>query len=358
MDRNDKEWFGKVSGLVKETKAHFANDARERAAAGKLPKSQNIILNEKEVQGYWDVTRVLETTLNGRHQITADDLAAFRQNMRVAQKRFGGGAGITARQVINLAGGKPLEYLHPKDGMDSDIDKARREITRCLAVSAANRTVRFITNASPESDVQRHVVIVDFLAYEEACARLASMYKPTEKDCRKLADWMRKQKLAFDCDCGRHRYFFRYIASIGGFAAGRKETGYPKIRNPGLNGVACKHVLRVMSEIERSGLVLRFLTKHLMNSSEYKASTRLTQKQTEQEAKEQARTKIDVDPSTLIKARILLKKAKNALFQAQKNTPPPKKITTASQVKTKSVAEKLSDKFFSVKNGLFKLFGK
>lgn len=72
---------------------------------------------------------------------------------------------------------------------------------------------------------------------------------------------MRRGHLSFDCDCERHRYFFRYIATIGGFNAGRDETGYPKIRNPGLKGVACKHVLRVMAELQSSAAILHFIEK-------------------------------------------------------------------------------------------------
>ena len=84
------------------------------------------------------------------------------------------------------------------------------------------------------------------------------------KDPKQTANWLRKQKLAFDCDCGRHRYWFRYISTIGNFNAGRKELGFPKIRNSNLLGVACKHVLRVMSEVESSTSVLNFLTKHMI----------------------------------------------------------------------------------------------
>lgn len=357
MTDKEQPWYGKVSGLVKESNAHFKADVRQRLAAERQPAS--VILTEKEVQGYWDANRVLETTLGGvRRQITTDDLAAFRQNMRVAQKRFGGGAGITARQVINLAAGNALYYTSPHSQYRSDIDKAKREITHAVAVSANNGTVRFITNASNEYGATRHVVIIKFLAFDEACSKLAAMRKPSERDCKKIAEWLRKQRLAFDCDCGRHRYFFRYVATIGGFEAGRKETAFPKIRNPGLNGVACKHVLRVMAEIESSPLVLRFLTKHLMNATDHKARTRLNQKQTEEQAKEQAKTNIDVDPSTVIKAKMLLRRVKNAVLKIQENSSYPARPANSSMVRNKNIKERIAEKFFSVKDGLFKLFGK
>ena len=38
---------------------------------------------------------------------------------------------------------------------------------------------------------------------------------------------------------------------------GRKETGYPKIRQPTLAGCACKHLLRTLSTLSRDMLVRR-----------------------------------------------------------------------------------------------------
>ena len=123
-----QDWLGKLRGHVKEAKARFDRDARERAQAGREPADRNIILTEREVRGEWDASRVLMTTLNGQvRPITANDLAAFRQNMRIAQRRFGGKSGITPRQVIDLASSTPLRYLDPTSKFDSDIDKARRD---------------------------------------------------------------------------------------------------------------------------------------------------------------------------------------------------------------------------------------
>lgn len=284
------DWLGKLRGHVKEAKARFSRDAREREEAGRQPQDRNIILTEREVRGEWDASRVLMTTLNGQvRPITADDLAAFRQNMRVAQRRFGGKSGITPRQIIDMASSTPLRYLDPTSKFDSDIDKARREITYAMPVSAINGEVRFITNAGPNSKVSRHHVTVKLLEFDTAAARLAATATKDKKAAEKVARWLRKQKVAFDCDCERHRYFFRYVATIGGFAAGRQETGYPKIRNPKLHGVACKHVLRTMTELESSGRVLGFLTRLLENTSEYKSRLTIKQKEADQELEKKRR---------------------------------------------------------------------
>lgn len=351
------DWFGKVVGSQKELQGRLSRDKQERRQAEKLKGDANIILSQKEVQGYWDANRVLETTLHGgRRQITSDDLAIFRHNMRQVQRRLSG-RGITARQVINLASGTPLIYSTYQRGAESDVDKARRNITQALPISASNGRVRFITNSSPTSKVTRHGVIVEFLAWKEACNKLAALNKPKESDVRAIANWMRKQYLTFDCDCERHRYFFRYLATIGGYNAGRDETGYPKIRNPRLQGVACMHVIRVMTEIENSAIVLNFLTKHLMKVVQYKAHTTLSQKEAKKVDKQSKPS--DIDPSIMIKAKVALRRFQNKIFGTQKRTEPPAKRANASRNAAQpSFKEKIVVQFSLAKNKLLKLFGK
>ncbi|MDF0605400.1 hypothetical protein HZU77_007015 [Neisseriaceae bacterium TC5R-5] len=277
------QWLGQLKGHVGEAKSRFAQDKREREAAELSPKS--IILTKLEVQGEWDASRVLMTTLDGKvRPITLADLAAFRHNMDMARHRFKGTGGMTARQVIDFAASKPLAYtsLNPQASAGSDIDKARKEITRAIPVSANNGTVRFITNAGKGSKVSRHHVVVVLYGFEEAARQLSSSTLQDRHAAKRLANWLRKQRLAFDCDCERHRYFLRYVATLGGFAAGRKELGFPKIRNPGLKGVACKHVLRVMTELESATTVLTFLQRHLEKvqaSADNTAKLQVTQKE-------------------------------------------------------------------------------
>ena len=338
-------WLGKVRGHVGEQKGRFETDRREREAAGRAPADKNIILTEREVQGEWDAGRVLFTTLGGQARpITADDLAAFRQNMRQAERRFKGGKGITARQVIDLASSTPLRYVSPGQP-SSDIDKARREITMAAPVSALNGTIRFMTNAGPDSKVSRHHVVVNLHEFEGAAAQLAAASRKDGKTPKQVASWLRKQNLSFDCDCERHRYFFRYVATIGGFAAGRKETGYPKIRNPRLMGVACKHVLRVMTELESSTAVLRFLEKHLASVSEYKARTQLTQMEAEDALKARTPARIKTSEQRAAEAARVREKRALARSVKQASAKRPSRAAPATRRSTKSAAATLGSQF-------------
>ena len=68
--------------------------------------------------------------------------------------------------------------------------------------------------------------------------------------------------LSIECPCGRHQYWYRYLATIGNYAIEPKERDFPKIRNPTLTGCCCKHVLKVLQTI-RSTRVTFLLAREL-----------------------------------------------------------------------------------------------
>ncbi len=268
-----------LKGAVGEAKARAKADADRRAAAG--TGDQSVILKPQDVRGDYDAARLLATTLGGKlRALTSDDLAAFRHNADLLGKRFRGG--VTPRNVIDMS-----ETV--------DRRRAREQITMAVPVSARGLKdnsrkidrleVRFLTNASKDSPDDRHHVTVEFMGYPVALASGA------KRSAAKAASIMRRENVRFDCDCGRHTFWYRYLATIGNYNAGRPENGYPKIRNPNLAGMACKHVLRVMSEIEASGFVLSFLTRAIekgRRSEDGSGSIRTSQKQASEQARKQA----------------------------------------------------------------------
>lgn len=207
-------------GANKEAAGRYLGDLRQRERA-------TTILEPGEVAGRYDASRMLHTTLGGRvRPITHDDLKQFQRLVAQAGRKFKGG--MTARQIIDLS-------------TPEDRKRSNDEIHVALPVQYTGGRVHFVTNSGPRSNVSRHHVHLHLLDFGAAAA------SPAEPaDAVKL---FTRGALQFDCDCGRHRYWFRYIATIGGFNAGRPETGYPKIRNPMLIGVACKHVLRVLQQL-------------------------------------------------------------------------------------------------------------
>lgn len=301
----------KVSGSVSIAKqlAKADQQRRERAAT---------ILNPSEVRGEYDANRMLTTTLGGEKRVmTHDDIATFRKNAAVAGKNFVGG--ITARQVIDQS-------------LSIDRKRAREEINWANPVFGSvnqkgNLAVRFNTAASGRNGSSRHYVQVEFTGVQTAVA--SGAHAPL-----KAARLMSKEKIRFDCDCGRHTFWFRYISTIGNFNAGRAETGYPKIRNPNITGIACKHVLRVMAEIEGGSFTLTFLARAIENLRKKgeKARTQTKQKEANKEIDKQSKrstTRIDSrEERDLHRTRLALRKSANAYRQ---NMPKPKVIGSGSR---------------------------
>jgi hypothetical protein len=219
------------------------------AAAADLARRQaaETILQPHEVSGDYDAGRLLKTSLRGKvRAITQDDLRAFQNNVQRLKKKFTGG--ITAQHVIDLA-------------LGSDKDRANKQINMAVPASVHGGKVHFITNSGPDSDVARHHVHVQFLDFDGAVAA-------SPNDPKKLGKLVAGGRLAFDCDCGRHTFWYRYIATIGRYNVGRAETGYPKIRNPKLLGVACKHVLRTMHVILKDASVQLRLAQSVLKARE------------------------------------------------------------------------------------------
>lgn len=77
----------------------------------------------------------------------------------------------------------------------------------------------------------------------------------TDKSPLALARAAALGRLSIDCSCGRHQYWYRYLAGIGGFDVNPpKEQDYPKIRNRNLTGCCCKHVLKVFGTLRKSAV--------------------------------------------------------------------------------------------------------
>lgn len=307
VDASDR----KISGSKGEAKARATADQNRRESAPN-------ILNPSEVRGEYDANRMLETTLGGiKRVMTSDDLAAFRRNAAIAGKNFVGG--ITARQVIDQS-------------LSIDRERARKEILWAMPSHAnknqkGNLSVNFNTDASKRNGATRHFVQVEFSGFQTAIA--SGAHAPL-----KAARLMTKEKIKFDCDCGRHTYFLRYVATVGNYNAGRGETGYPKIRNPNLVGIACKHVLRVMAEIEGGAYVLQFLTRAIEKARKEGGKVRLqtSQKEADKQIEKQAgrsTTRLDSrEERDLHRSRLALRKSVKA---ARTSIPKPKVVAGGSR---------------------------
>lgn len=194
-------------------------------------RQATIILQPSEVAGKLSPARMLTTTLGGQvRPITAADLATFRAS--VAQLGDKARQGLTAREALGLS--RP-----------ADIERAKEQIRYSLPSRLQAGKVHFVTNSGPQSRVTRHHVNIEFTQYAAALARPGT---PTQS-----AQWLCKEStLRFECDCEHFRYFLRFVATAGGWVAGRAEHGLPKLTNSTLDGAACKHISRVLTDVQFS----------------------------------------------------------------------------------------------------------
>ena len=181
-------------------------------------------------------------------QLTQQDLKRFENKVKELQKDL---------IANNISGGITPNAVISRSRM-IDIRRAEQEIHTVQAVKFDKHGVMtFRTNASKKYGATHHIVQVQFLNFQAAL-------NAGNLNVKFLDEYL-KSAVKFDCDCGRHRYWYRYVATIGGFAFGKSETAFPKIRNPELAGLACKHVVRVMHTLARKPVSLRQAAKmHIM----------------------------------------------------------------------------------------------
>ena len=54
-----------------------------------------------------------------------------------------------------------------------------------------------------------------------------------------VPDILSNTPIAFQCDCGRHTYWYRYTWTLMGASIGLQEKRFPRIRNKELKGLLC-----------------------------------------------------------------------------------------------------------------------
>lgn len=215
--------------LEKQKKLQRREAEKERADPKDKKGSKPTFLRPQDIAGDYDFSRALKTTLGMPEGMTralnSEDLKAFAANIEQMKSAYKGG--ITVSQVINLSA-------------QDDIDRANKQIFSCVPASRKNGVVHFLTNASPNSEVSAHHVHVEFLAFNDL------VFNPDSVKSTSVRNRLANGKVKIECDCGRFQYWYRYLNTMAGTVHGRKEGGFPKIRNPNLTGVACKHLIRVM----------------------------------------------------------------------------------------------------------------
>jgi predicted protein tyrosine phosphatase len=136
--------------------------------------------------------------------------------------------------------GVPLLRLEQASHM---ADKERvQQIKNAMLYRIRGNNLNFQVTASGKNGKQHHQVRIRL---EEWYDHMTAAQGYTHAAKRAAVG-----RISFECSCGRHQYWYRYLATVSNCALTPKETDFPKIRNPKLEGFCCKHVLKVFQQLK------------------------------------------------------------------------------------------------------------
>ena len=180
---------------------------------------------------------------------TVEDLRKFIQAQEKAGKEF-----VEDDQGVII-----LKLLSASDSKDRA--RAQGQIKTAVIYRVRGNVLHIQTNAGPDSKYKHHQVKV----------RLEDWYNQLrgQNDYKVAVHNAVNGRVSFDCDCGRHQFWYRYLATMGKFAIAPLEKDFPKIRNPKLTGCCCKHVIRALSNV-RTPSAQAILVKEMERQSRAK----------------------------------------------------------------------------------------
>ncbi|MEY8772690.1 phage tail protein [Erwinia sp. ACCC 02193] len=182
---------------------------------------------------------------------TKDDLKGFEQNRKTVRKQFTGTQpGITHAQLVAHSRSIDVKRANNKvddgSGISNAAFKGIRQNIALIDVTASQRSVH-----------NNHRVEIRFEEWDQAMDDAAGNNVAAQQ---RLVKNMVKGRVSVNCDCGRYQYWYRYIATAGNFTiAPPKEFVYPKLKNPQLEGVACKHIIHALTRMQGAGWQSRVL---------------------------------------------------------------------------------------------------
>lgn len=286
-----------------QSREAFAAEIAKRRSDQADPS--NTLLSPDEVAGDYIITRGLMTTLNGAMRpLTYDDLKQFSynvNNLRQQARKARMLGGITAKQVIDKS------WEDDRKRAQDQIRTANPTHYKAMTEGGGQSTsllVHFITNAGPNSEFTHHNVNVQFLDFGAVVA------SPAHAD--KIVKQLIKGRLKFECNCPRFKYFFRYVCTQAEVVSGRQETAFPKIRNPGVTGIACKHAIRAMQVIMSSPTFSRYASNVIQKFRDDIGHTQHVERIADQRKFEEERRK-----ESSRQRRVMSSEAKRAARKAQ-----------------------------------------
>lgn len=193
-------------------------------------------MRNKELEEFLKLGKKSDGTI-----FTPEDMKRFIESRTSIRGKFDSATpGITYAQLV-------------AQSTSIDIKRANNKVDDGTGIKSATflglkqNTAIISVKASDESVHAHHRVKIRFEGWDPAVEELGDEKTSAAVIVRQLC----AGRVSFDCDCGRHQYWYRYIATAGNYAlTPPKEYAFPKVRNPDLTGVACKHVIHSMTRFQ------------------------------------------------------------------------------------------------------------
>lgn len=199
--------------------------------------TRDILRNRSELTQKGKQTLVLDYGKKGLQiKYTLTDLNKMAKAAKRVEDKF----------ETQSAGVSVIQLLAASDKMD--IARAQYEIRTATLYKIHGNMLYFRVSASDQSKFTHHQVKIRLDEWDKEVRGLEN--QSYQQSAAKAA----MGRVSIQCDCGRHRYWYRYLATIGGFGLDPEEHVFPKIRNPGLKGCCCKHVIKTLATL-RMGVV-------------------------------------------------------------------------------------------------------
>lgn len=215
---SDKQ-FSKVFALVQKAQNKARRNAKRTLTADAMRRKTS-----KQIKALGEKSKGVGFT-------KADLIAFDKQRKRHKEKYSSNIAGITYAQII--AGSRKIDIDRANNKVDDGTG-----ITKATFIAVKQNVAIVRVRASMVSKHDEHRVEVRFEEWNDL------LQDPPGGDFVKAAKAAAKGRISFDCKCGRHQYWYRYLATMGNYAVTPPaEFAFPKIKNAELKGVACKHVL-------------------------------------------------------------------------------------------------------------------
>lgn len=248
VKRRDPNAVSAQQGLA-EQRRQFERDNAVRSQSGTLLNPDDILNGKADAGTLW---RYITTRGGKARPLTMDDLLEFTRQRDRLQNKYKGG--IKIKDVIDMS-------------LAEDRERARTQIHQAMPHTLRGGELRFMTNAGPDSKKSRHYVTVKLRDFEA--------YVVSPKPASEIVGPLLKGTVAISCDCERWRFWYAYMATAGNYNADarHRESAFPKIRNPNLHGLACKHILRTVTALAQSAAMRNYVAR-MIESERNQVSTK------------------------------------------------------------------------------------